>query len=194
MLIEDIGFAVIIIFAQVFGLFECHQAGYRTAIGKILVIPLTGALNENHRLGLFAVRGPHNFAGGGNLFKLMIGDHIGNRAITQMGKFALLRLVWPPSGCQNYRTKFFTIGIQGQNVLFALVEFHKGFMQFFGIQLVALFIELHFIGQGKRNVEFCFFTGLFEGHDKITRFSGDSRNLRLGFDGDVGIRFEFTEF
>ncbi len=67
-------------------------------------------------------------------------------------------------------------------------------MQFFGIQLIALVIELHLIRQGKRDVEFRFVTGLFEGHDKITRFPGNACNLRLGFDGDIGIIFQFSYF
>ena len=49
-------------------------------------VPGTGALNEGHRFGGFAVGGPHDPARFGHLLHLDIGDHVFRQAVAQLGK------------------------------------------------------------------------------------------------------------
>ncbi len=174
MLIENIGLAVRVILPDIFGLFQRNHAGDGTRIGKVLVISLSRALNKHDGLGFLAVRGAQDFALGSDFFKLVIGDHIGNGPIAKMGEFAFSGQIGPPAGSQNHGAEFFAIGIQGQNVVFALVEFFIQLVQFVLIQFLAVFIHFHFRRQRKRNVKFQRFAGFFQGHGKIAGLSGNT--------------------
>ena len=92
-LIENEGLAVVVVLADILGLFQRNHAGDRTGIGKVAVgFVLARALHENHRLGRFAVGGTDDLAGLGDRFELMVGDHVGQLAEAQMGVFVSLRL------------------------------------------------------------------------------------------------------
>ena len=194
MLVEQISLGVVIVLADVFGLFEGHHAGDGPGVGKVFVVALTRALNEHHRFGFLAVGGPGNSTGSRYFFKLLVGHHIGNLPVAQMSQFPFLRLVGTPAGRQNDCTIFFTIRIKGQNVLFAFIVLHKFFMQLLGIQFLALLVQCHFFRERIGYVKLDFFTGLFQGNGKVPRFTGDSRHNRFGFDGHIRIAFELINF
>jgi len=124
----------------------------------------------------------------------MIGNHIGQLTITQMGEFPFSGLIGPPAGRQDNGAEFFTVGIKGQNVLLAFVVLHEFFMELLGRQLFAFVINLHLVRQGIGNVKLHFLTGFFKSNYKIPRLTGDPRDHGLGFDRDAGIIFQFFDF
>ena len=99
MLIKDKGFAVVVIFADILGLFQCDQTGNGTGKIKVTVIRIfTGTLNKDHGFGFLTIGRTTYFALLGEFFKLGIGHHIGNFAITKMLDLIVRKLCRSPSG------------------------------------------------------------------------------------------------
>ena len=55
-------------------------------------------------------------------------DHVGQFTIAQVGVVTFRQVVRTPAGGQDDGTELFTLGIKGQNVLFAFVVLHKFFV------------------------------------------------------------------
>jgi hypothetical protein len=107
-----------VIFAHVLGLLQGHHAGDRTGVGKVVVVVvLARALDEDHRLGGLAVGRAHDLAGLGDRFELVVGDHIGQLTVTQVGVIAALEFVRPPAGSQDHGTEQFAVRVELQDVV-----------------------------------------------------------------------------
>ena len=87
-----------------------------------------------------------------------------------------------------------SVRVESQNVPPALVVFHELFMDLLGVELLALFIDLHFIGQRVRHVEGNLLARLFQCNEELTRLAGDAGHLGFGSHGDVGRCFNFSDF
>ena len=194
MLVKDIGLAVVIIFTHVFGLFEGHQAGNRTAIIKVgIIFTFAGALDKDDRFGFFAVRRPGDLALGGNLFKLVVGNNIRQFAETQMGQFITFGHKRTPAGSQDNGPELFTVRIELQDVELAFVVFQITFMLGFNVQFFAVFIQLHFFRQREGHVKFNLVAGFFKRYNEISGLTGDARNNGFGFNGNVVIGFKLFD-
>ena len=110
-----------------------------------------------------------------------------------MSELAFGRLVGLVAGGQNDRTELFAVGIELQDVLFALVIFKEGFVQLLGIELLAGLVHLHLIRNGIRHVEFDLLAGFLEGHRKITRLTGQTGHHGVGPHGDIAVVVQFGD-
>ncbi|MEZ4603755.1 MAG: hypothetical protein R2861_10250 [Desulfobacterales bacterium] len=141
MLIEYKGFAVCIIIANIFGLFQGHHAGDRTGVGEIRIIAIARALDKHHGFTSLPSDSPDNFAPGSNFLEFIIGDHIRQLAKARMIKLAFFGLIGPPAGLPESATPNFSpSGSRGQDVSAALIVFQKFGMKGFRIQFLAAFV------------------------------------------------------
>ena len=83
-LVEDIGDGVGVALPDIQGLLQGGRAAEVGAVREMFRVPGTGALNEGHRFGGFAVGGPHDLARFGHLLHLDIGDHVLGQTVAQL--------------------------------------------------------------------------------------------------------------